>query len=88
MPIKKGDLAKIDYSMSLEDGTIIDASIGFIADSISILDPYREYKPIELIVGQNNTMIGLENALIGMDVNETKTFKTVLDINKTRAIFI
>jgi peptidylprolyl isomerase len=72
--IRKGDLVKVDYTESLMDGTIIDTSVGFMADHCGILDDEREYKPLEFIVGSGSTIPGLEEALIGMSVGETRTF--------------
>jgi FKBP-type peptidyl-prolyl cis-trans isomerase 2 len=72
--VKKGDLVKIDYTASLNDGIIVDTSIGFIADNCGVLDDSREYKPLEFIVGSNCTIPGLEENIVGMSVNESKTF--------------
>ncbi len=72
--IKVGDLVKIDYSLTTPDGIIIDTSIGFEADNCGVLDSDREYKPIEIIVGNNETLKGIDKALIGMHEGEEKTF--------------
>ncbi|MEM0231265.1 MAG: peptidylprolyl isomerase [Candidatus Woesearchaeota archaeon] len=71
--VKKGDLVKIDYSASLPDGVIFDTSIGFVADRCGILDDVREYKPMEFIVGSGSVIPGLEEAVLGMRINESKT---------------
>lgn len=72
--VKKGDLVKIDYTASLNDGIVIDTSLGFIADHCGVLDDAREYKPLEFIVGSNCTIPGLEENIVGMSVNESRTF--------------
>ncbi|MGB9748717.1 MAG: FKBP-type peptidyl-prolyl cis-trans isomerase [Candidatus Woesearchaeota archaeon] len=72
--VKNGSLVKADYTLSTEDGIVVDTSIGFEADNSGILDSEREYKPIEIKVGSYETIKGLEDSLIGMKNNESKTF--------------
>ncbi len=72
--ISIGSLVKLDYSLSTKEGIIVDTSIGFEADNCGILDSDREYKPIEIIVGNNETLKGIDKALVGMHENECKTF--------------
>jgi len=72
--VKNGSLVKIDYTLSTEDGIIVDTSIGFEADNSGILDSDREYKPINIRVGSYETIKGLEDALMGMKNKESKTF--------------
>lgn len=72
--VKNGSLVKIDYTLSTEDGIIVDTSIGFEADNSGILDSDREYKPIDIRVGSYETIKGLEDALMGMKNKESKTF--------------
>ncbi|MCX6709781.1 MAG: FKBP-type peptidyl-prolyl cis-trans isomerase [Candidatus Woesearchaeota archaeon] len=78
--VKAGDLVKIDFVASLRDGVIFDTSIGFEADNCGIIDPDREYKPVEFIVGSNAVIKGLDDGLMGMEFNESKTF--VISPNK------
>ena len=56
---KDGDTVKVDYTLTLEDGTVYDTSSG--------------KEPIEFTIGENKVIPGFENAVIGMEVGETKT---------------
>ncbi len=55
---KTGDTVKVHYKVCLENGEIIDTSVG--------------KKPLEFIVGQGERNLLFENAIIGMQVGETK----------------
>ncbi|MFX1254869.1 MAG: peptidylprolyl isomerase [Promethearchaeota archaeon] len=59
MPIKKGDRVKIEWTGTLEDGTIFNTS-----------ENYGE--PLEFDVGAGQVITGLENAVIGMEKGEEK----------------
>ena len=72
--VRPGDLVRVDYSITTTDGVIVDTSIGFEADRCGILDPDREYKPIEIIVGNGEVPKGVEKALVGMKEGQTKVF--------------
>jgi len=58
MTIKKGDKVKIDYTGTLEDGTVFDTSEG--------------KQPIEFEVGSGMVIPGFDAALIGMKKGEEK----------------
>jgi FKBP-type peptidyl-prolyl cis-trans isomerase 2 len=60
MPIKKGDIVKVEYTGMLEDGTIFDSSEG------------RE--PLEFEVGSGRIIKGFDQAVIGMEKGEEKEF--------------
>jgi FKBP-type peptidyl-prolyl cis-trans isomerase 2 len=57
--VQNGDHISINYQGSLEDGTVFDSSDG------------RE--PLEFTVGEHQVIPGVEEAVKGMDVGETKT---------------
>lgn len=57
--VKKGDTVKVQYTCRLENGTAIDSSIG------------RE--PLEFTLGKEEVIKGLEEAVAGMKVGESKT---------------
>ena len=71
--VKKGSLVRIDYSLTTSDGIIVDTSLGFEADNCGILDADRDYKPIEIIVGNKEIIKGIDKALLGMRESESKT---------------
>ncbi|MEE9200811.1 MAG: peptidylprolyl isomerase [Candidatus Brocadiales bacterium] len=56
---KAGDTVRVHYSGSLEDGEVFDSSL--------------ERKPLEFSLGHGMVVPGFENAVIGMDIGETKT---------------
>lgn len=56
---KDGDTVKVDYRLTLEDGTIYDETV--------------EGEPIEFTLGKNMVIAGFEEAIKGMKVGESKT---------------
>ncbi|MGL4388161.1 MAG: FKBP-type peptidyl-prolyl cis-trans isomerase [Brevinema sp.] len=58
MNVKKGDAIKVHYKGTLDDGNVFDSSEG------------RE--PLAFTVGQGHVIPGFDNAMEGMQVNETK----------------
>ena len=59
MPIKHGDKVKIEYTGTLEDGTVFDSS-------------ERHGSPLEFEVGARHVIKGFENAVMGMEKGEEK----------------
>ena len=57
---KVGDTVKVHYTGSLEDGTVFGAS--------------PEQEPLEFTIGQQNVLPSLEEAVVGMNEGDTKTF--------------
>src|SRR3989344_5521396 len=53
MVVKKGDKVKIDYTGTLEDGTVFDSS-------------EKHGQPLEFEIGSGQVIPGFENAIIGM----------------------
>ena len=62
MPIKKGDKVKIEYTVSLDDGTVFDSS-------------ESHGKPLEFEAGAGKLLKGFEEAVIGMEKGEEKEIK-------------
>ena len=60
MPIKNGDKVKIEYTGTLEDGTVFDSS-------------ERHGSPLEFEVGARHVIKGFENAVMGMEKGEEKS---------------
>jgi peptidylprolyl isomerase len=58
--IEKDDVVKVHYTGTLSDGEVFDSS--------------RDREPLEVTMGQGQLISGFENALMGMAVNEKKTF--------------
>ena len=57
--IKKGDKVKVEYTGSLEDGTVFDSSKNHDA-------------PLEFVVGSGQLIKGFDDAVIGMKVGDEK----------------
>ena len=60
MVIKEGDRVKIEYTGTLDDGTVFDST-------------QKKGGPVEIRVGAGDFLTGLEEALIGMGEGEEKT---------------
>jgi peptidylprolyl isomerase len=58
---KNGDTVKVHYTGKLDDGTIFDSSI--------------DREPLEFTLGEGQVIPGFEQAVIGLDLNESKTVK-------------
>jgi len=58
MPVKKGDKVKVDYTGTLEDGTVFDTSEG--------------KHPLEFEVGSGQLIKGFDNAVEGMEKGQEK----------------
>lgn len=58
--VARGDFVKVCYTGKLEDGRVFDKG--------------EDCRPLELQVGAGEVIQGFENALVGMSVNERKTF--------------
>jgi peptidylprolyl isomerase len=56
---KQGDTVKIHYTGKFDDGTVFDAS--------------SEGEPLEFVIGQGQVIAGVEEAVVGMNPEETKT---------------
>lgn len=55
----QGDRVTVEYTGTLEDGTVFDSS--------------RERKPIEFVIGENQVIPGFESAVMGMEPGESRT---------------
>lgn len=64
MAVKKGDKVKVEYSGTLDDGTVFDTS------------KHGDHNhPIEFEVGSGKVIPGFENAVIGMKKGDEKDIK-------------
>lgn len=61
MTVGKGDTVTVEYEGSLDNGIVFDSTSG------------RE--PLKFKVGENQVIPGFEAAIIGMDVDQEKTFR-------------
>jgi FKBP-type peptidyl-prolyl cis-trans isomerase 2 len=58
--VKSGDTVKIHYTGKLGSGVVFDTSI--------------EREPLEFTTGQGQVIPGFENAVMGMEIGQSKTF--------------
>jgi len=66
MSVKKGDKVKVEYTGTLEDGTIFDSS-------------EKHGQPLEFEVGSGQVIKGFDDAVIGMEKDEEKEIKLSSD---------
>jgi len=67
---KVGDTVKVDYILTLDDGTEVDSSLNA---------SYGHLKPLEFTIGSGELLTGFENAVIGLSVGESTTVKIPAD---------
>ena len=81
MPIiKKQDFVEIEYTGRLkEDGTIFDTTEGKVAEDNGINDKNADYSPAVICVGENNTLKGLEEQIIGKEAGKEYEFEVSAD---------
>jgi peptidylprolyl isomerase len=58
--VKSGVFVSVDYTGTLDNGDVFDSSVG--------------RQPLEVQMGSGSVLPGFESALMGMSLNETKTF--------------
>jgi peptidylprolyl isomerase len=56
---KEGDTVRVDYTLSLSDGTVYQTTVG--------------KQPIAFVIGKGSMLADFEEAVIGMKVGESKT---------------
>ena len=62
---KTGDTVNVHYTGRLDDGSVFDSSVGG--------------EPLEFTLGANQVIPGFEQAVVGMELGETKTVKISCD---------
>lgn len=66
MAVKEGDTIKIEYTGKLADGTVFDAS-------------EKHGKPLEFTVGSGQVIKGMDDGVVGMEKEESKTIQITKD---------
>lgn len=69
---KVGDTVSVHYVGKFPGGKIFDTSMKAEAIKAGLFSPARDYKPLQVVIGQHQVISGFEEALVGMVVNETK----------------
>ncbi len=71
---KLGDIVSVDYTLKLENGSIIDTSIESVANESGIYNQNRKYSPLVFKLAYDSGLIkGFVDGVIGMKVNQTKS---------------
>ena len=69
---QNGDTVSVHYLGRFPGGKVFDTSMKAEAVKAGIFSPARDYKPLQVVLGQHQVISGFEEALVGMKVNETK----------------
>jgi peptidylprolyl isomerase len=64
-PAKQGDTVQLHYMGKLQDGTVFDSS--------------RERHPLQFTIGNGQVIAGFEQAVIGMNIGESKTARIPME---------
>ena len=62
---KDGDTVKVHYTGKLDDGSVFDSSV--------------DREPLQFTIGESQVITGFEQAVIGMEIDESKTVKIPAD---------
>ncbi|WP_340818701.1 peptidylprolyl isomerase [Methanolobus sp. WCC4] len=71
--VESGDYISVNYTGSLDDGTVFDTSIEEVAKAEDVYNPYRTYEPLSFTAGAGQMIKGFDDAVIGMSVGDEKT---------------
>jgi len=69
---QNGDTVSVHYVGKFPGGKVFDTSMKSEAIKSGLFSPARDYKPLQVVVGQHQVISGFEEALLGMKINETK----------------
>jgi peptidylprolyl isomerase len=69
---QNGDAVSVHYLGKFPGGKVFDTSMKQEAVKAGLFNPARDYKPLQVVLGQHQVISGFEEALIGMKINETK----------------
>ena len=69
---QSGDTVSVHYVGKFPGGKVFDTSMKAEAVKSGLFNPARDYKPLQVVLGQHQVISGFEEALLGMKVNETK----------------
>lgn len=69
---QNGDMVSVHYVGKFPGGKVFDTSMKSEAVKSGLFNPARDYKPLQVVLGQHQVIAGFEEALVGMKVNEAK----------------
>jgi len=73
--VEFGKKITFNYAAGFDNGTLFDTTFEVAAIKAGIYNPNRIYESIEIVYGKDPLFSGLEEALLGMKVGETKTVR-------------
>lgn len=71
MAIEPGDTVTFHYRARAPDGALLDSTTEPDPGEGRLLDPNRTFEPMTATIGDGELLPGLEDALVGMDADET-----------------
>jgi peptidylprolyl isomerase len=69
---QNGDTVSVHYVGKFPGGKVFDTSMKAEAVKAGLFSQARDYKPLQVVLGQHQVIGGFEEALMGMKVNEEK----------------
>lgn len=69
---QSGDTVSVHYVGKFPGGKVFDTSMKAEAIKAGLFSPARDYRPLQVVLGQHQVITGFEEALVGMKVNESK----------------
>ncbi len=69
---QKGDTVSVHYLGRFPGGKVFDTSMEKEAKNAGLYNAARDYKPLQVTLGTSKVIVGFEEALIGMKMNEEK----------------
>jgi len=74
MAVKEGDFIRLEYTgKTQETGEVFDTTDKDAAEEAEIFNENKAYGAIPIVVGGGHVLVGLEQAIIGMEEGEEKT---------------
>nr|WP_321498263.1 peptidylprolyl isomerase [uncultured Methanolobus sp.] len=71
--VEAGDHVSVNYTGTLDDGTVFDTSMEEVAMKEGIYKAGRHYEPLSFTAGKGQVIEGFDDAVIGMVVGDVKT---------------
>jgi FKBP-type peptidyl-prolyl cis-trans isomerase 2 len=69
---QKGDTVYVHYIGKYVGGKVFDTSMESEARKSGLFSPARDYKPLQVKLGAGQVIVGFDEALVGMSVNDEK----------------
>jgi FKBP-type peptidyl-prolyl cis-trans isomerase 2 len=74
--IKKGDFIEVEYTGKVvEDNFVFDTTSEKVAKEMHIHNPYAQYGPSVVCIGQQQLLKGLDEGLVGKEIGKEYTIK-------------